>query len=303
MTKRAGGLDCITPIHTSFLDVDPLDAKYANVTHILLDPSCSGSGIVSRMDALVDEEEVTDPARLEALAAFQESAIAHAMRFPAIQRAYIYRDAAWVLQQLAARKGSLKHLIASDKVNHKRKTYALVCETLKYGPAIDTLIEKIELPRLARPLSKELLMVMVYETLLSPKAPPGNTPTSGPFFQRFGPLGRTFLPHVSLLRTALVKYKIARGVADNTELMSDRARQVEAHFVPKYVRVNALRADQPVPGLKAAPETGPMADSEDETFEPGVRRFIEYLRAERWTELPRGTPMAVLAQEFVRGCH
>jgi len=34
--------------------VDPKDDKFANVEYILLDPSCSGSGIVSRLDYLID---------------------------------------------------------------------------------------------------------------------------------------------------------------------------------------------------------------------------------------------------------
>lgn len=65
----------ITPIHGSFLEVDPNDPKYAEVRqgavihagfdtpfsrpakveYLLLDPSCSGSGIISRLDHLVDD--------------------------------------------------------------------------------------------------------------------------------------------------------------------------------------------------------------------------------------------------------
>jgi 25S rRNA (cytosine2278-C5)-methyltransferase len=51
MVKLAGSED-FTEIHQGqdFLKVDPLDATYANVAAILLDPSCSGSGIVGRDD-------------------------------------------------------------------------------------------------------------------------------------------------------------------------------------------------------------------------------------------------------------
>ena len=52
MSKIAGA-SCIQPICSDFLNVDPLDQKYSNVEYILLDPSCSGSGIVSRMDHLL----------------------------------------------------------------------------------------------------------------------------------------------------------------------------------------------------------------------------------------------------------
>lgn len=51
MVKLAGS-DEFTEIHQGqdFLKVDPLDATYANTGAILLDPSCSGSGIVGRDD-------------------------------------------------------------------------------------------------------------------------------------------------------------------------------------------------------------------------------------------------------------
>lgn len=51
MVKLAGS-DDFTQIHQGqdFLKVDPLDARFANTGAILLDPSCSGSGIVGRDD-------------------------------------------------------------------------------------------------------------------------------------------------------------------------------------------------------------------------------------------------------------
>ncbi|RKO97902.1 S-adenosyl-L-methionine-dependent methyltransferase [Caulochytrium protostelioides] len=55
MTQRAGCTN-ITTHHQSFFDADPQDPQYAQVTHILLDPSCSGSGIVNRLDALHESQ-------------------------------------------------------------------------------------------------------------------------------------------------------------------------------------------------------------------------------------------------------
>ena len=40
--------------------MDPVDEKYTKVEYIVVDPSCSGSGIVSRMDNLVDEDQATE---------------------------------------------------------------------------------------------------------------------------------------------------------------------------------------------------------------------------------------------------
>jgi len=82
LTTKAGCKN-ITPIHGSFLEVDPNDPKYAEVEYLLLDPSCSGSGIISRLDHLVDDEQdATGTERLDSLAEFQIAVIKHAMKFP-----------------------------------------------------------------------------------------------------------------------------------------------------------------------------------------------------------------------------
>ena len=43
----------------SFLEVDPHDPRYANVRGVLLDPSCSGSGMASRLDHFMDGKSFT----------------------------------------------------------------------------------------------------------------------------------------------------------------------------------------------------------------------------------------------------
>ncbi|KAI9152566.1 hypothetical protein H9P43_009358 [Blastocladiella emersonii ATCC 22665] len=84
MTYRAG-CRSVRAVHGSFLEVDPVSMP--RVTHLLLDPSCSGSGIVSRLDSLVDVvlsgERNDDPDRLASLAKFQTEIVLHAMKFPA----------------------------------------------------------------------------------------------------------------------------------------------------------------------------------------------------------------------------
>ncbi|XP_066274764.1 28S rRNA (cytosine-C(5))-methyltransferase-like isoform X1 [Branchiostoma lanceolatum] len=85
LTRRAGVL-CAQLVHGSFLDCDPGDPRYSGVEYILLDPSCSGSGITSRLDHLTDEEGSISTERLESLAQFQLSALRHALSFPAVRR-------------------------------------------------------------------------------------------------------------------------------------------------------------------------------------------------------------------------
>ncbi|KAI0077870.1 S-adenosyl-L-methionine-dependent methyltransferase [Panus rudis PR-1116 ss-1] len=79
----------VEPLNLDFLTVSPDDERYRKVTHILLDPSCSGSGIVNRLDHLLETESESDEekeTRLSKLAAFQLMMIKHAMKFPSVQR-------------------------------------------------------------------------------------------------------------------------------------------------------------------------------------------------------------------------
>ena len=82
-----------------FLQVSTRDPKYSNVTHFLLDPSCSSSGMTA--------QPISDPSSLQELAANQKAAILHAMRFPSCQRiAYstcsIYEDSAVIFSSILA---------------------------------------------------------------------------------------------------------------------------------------------------------------------------------------------------------
>ncbi|KAL5504035.1 hypothetical protein ACEPAH_8108 [Sanghuangporus vaninii] len=85
----------VEPTNADFLAADPHDARYSRVSHILVDPSCSGSGIVNRLDHLLeigepsleDENDLdAQEERLQKLAAFQLSMIKHAMKFPAVEK-------------------------------------------------------------------------------------------------------------------------------------------------------------------------------------------------------------------------
>ncbi|CAB4440544.1 unnamed protein product [Rhizophagus irregularis] len=94
LTQKAGCKN-IEAIHKSFLDVNPLDERYSKVEYILVDPSCSGSGIVNRLDGLVDSsEQETDQSdlsqksqeRLKNLSEFQIKIILHAFKFPSAKK-------------------------------------------------------------------------------------------------------------------------------------------------------------------------------------------------------------------------
>ncbi|EGF79033.1 hypothetical protein BATDEDRAFT_17142 [Batrachochytrium dendrobatidis JAM81] len=99
LTHQAGCKN-ILPQFGSFLDADPFDPMFSKarnamfVEYVLLDPSCSGSGIVGRLDHLLknskdakadtQQEEIDD--RANALADFQKKVILHAFKFPKVKR-------------------------------------------------------------------------------------------------------------------------------------------------------------------------------------------------------------------------
>lgn len=87
----------VETLNADFLRLDPSKQPFFSVEYILLDPSCSGSGIVSRMDHLLQSAlegtEVEDDgsgkeekSRLEMLASFQLKLLLHAMSFPNVQK-------------------------------------------------------------------------------------------------------------------------------------------------------------------------------------------------------------------------
>jgi len=89
MLARAG-CNNVEALNVDFLTTDVSDKKYAHVTHILLDPSCSGSGIINRLDHLVEPEaegsSTAHADRLAKLATFQLQMLRHAMKFPRIEK-------------------------------------------------------------------------------------------------------------------------------------------------------------------------------------------------------------------------
>lgn len=84
MISKAGCLNIETECK-SFLETAKED--YQDVEYILLDPSCSGSGIVNRLDHLVDEGDSSgNKDRLQSLADFQLQCLLHALHFPNVHR-------------------------------------------------------------------------------------------------------------------------------------------------------------------------------------------------------------------------
>ncbi|KAF9532578.1 S-adenosyl-L-methionine-dependent methyltransferase [Crepidotus variabilis] len=132
MVAKAGCTN-VRPINSDFLTVDPLDLQFAQVTHILLDPSCSGSGIVNRLDHLLekeDEDDSSEDERLEKLAAFQLVMIKHAMRFPKVNRIVYSTCSVHAIEN----EGVIKNALNSDECRDGRFRLAPQNEVLPSWP-------------------------------------------------------------------------------------------------------------------------------------------------------------------------
>ncbi|GAA5927413.1 hypothetical protein JCM3775_002539 [Rhodotorula graminis] len=95
MLKRADAKN-VQPMNVDFLSLKPDDPKLKNVTHLLVDPSCSGSGIPSRLDHLIPSApEAEQLARIKALSNFQMAIVSHALRFSGAVRVVYSTCSIW----------------------------------------------------------------------------------------------------------------------------------------------------------------------------------------------------------------
>ncbi|CAK8680322.1 28S rRNA (cytosine-C(5))-methyltransferase-like [Clavelina lepadiformis] len=85
LLDRAGVANCEVT-QSNFLHVKKDDLKYKDVRYILVDPSCSGSGMVQRLSHLTDNAESSSDKRLSSLSKFQLQVLNHALSFPQVER-------------------------------------------------------------------------------------------------------------------------------------------------------------------------------------------------------------------------
>lgn len=91
--REAGADAVVDVINQDFLSIDVNSTKYRDVRSILLDPSCSGSGLVNSWERVceslckkqTDEVEIIVD-RLKNLQSFQLQALQKAMSFPSVQK-------------------------------------------------------------------------------------------------------------------------------------------------------------------------------------------------------------------------
>ncbi len=86
---KIAGTENVDAQHQDFLKTNPKDEHLSKVKYILLDPTCSGSGMTSRMDDLLDDGKVDKEKlnkRLDALSRFQYAMLSHALSFPKVKK-------------------------------------------------------------------------------------------------------------------------------------------------------------------------------------------------------------------------
>lgn len=151
-----------------------------------------------------------------------------------------YREAGRLLSGALQKKGSLKTLAFSEtddgdeNARHRRKMFAIVCQTLRYMPllekisAIDEVKEKLFAPGVVRETSQA--WVMLYDLLFGKGSIQGG-----------GTLKRHIEQFEAPLRDALTQMKIQRGFTaeDSAELLLPGGTSSPAF--PRYARVNFMK--------------------------------------------------------------
>ncbi|KAF5342347.1 hypothetical protein D9611_001609 [Ephemerocybe angulata] len=137
-----------------------------------------------------------------------------------------YFDASKILDRLDAKQGSIKGLIATLPEKNRKRSAALIIETLKYKPVLLEVIASSGLMKQERKLtSQSLVLVLVHDLLLARGIQSGD-----------GPIKQAILRHKTRLHGEFQKLKIKRGAASTSELAQTADERSAA--IPRYVRVN-----------------------------------------------------------------
>uniref|UniRef100_M4BSC5 SAM-dependent MTase RsmB/NOP-type domain-containing protein n=1 Tax=Hyaloperonospora arabidopsidis (strain Emoy2) TaxID=559515 RepID=M4BSC5_HYAAE len=150
----------------------------------------------------------------------------------------LYKEAALLLHKLQQRQGGLKSLAYAESTMHKRSSFALVCETLRYTPLIRELLAAVPACHKALKMRKDtkdppaLVLVALYDLLFGLQKVQGG-----------GYVKKALVQHQTTFRAVLARLKIRHKVATNEALLPPENRQQHL-ALPRYVRVNTLLASR-----------------------------------------------------------
>lgn len=83
---EGAGVSCKVARCMDFLRVKTDSQTYRDVEYVMVDPSCSGSGIVSRLDSLTNDDASVSQHRLGQLHKLQAQILRHAFSFPNVKK-------------------------------------------------------------------------------------------------------------------------------------------------------------------------------------------------------------------------
>ena len=132
---KRNGLRNLTAVNSSFLDIDVMSPPYCDVEYILLDPSCSGSGIINRLDYFLsasvstEHEDGPDSASSSSSAAFKKS--------DDKERALKLQEFQLSMIQKAFTFPKLKQLVYSTCSIHEEENEQVVEKALKLSQAFE----------------------------------------------------------------------------------------------------------------------------------------------------------------------
>ncbi|TFY60812.1 hypothetical protein EVG20_g7282 [Dentipellis fragilis] len=141
-----------------------------------------------------------------------------------------YFEAAKTLDRLDAKEGSIKGVLSTLPEKDRKRTAALVIETLKYKSVLMDVVVASKLLKEERKItSQNLALVLVHDVLLSKNGIQAGS----------GPIKQAILRHKARLNGEFQKAKIKRGARSNEQLA--QVEDARAAKIPRYVRVNTLK--------------------------------------------------------------
>ncbi|XP_061592561.1 probable 28S rRNA (cytosine-C(5))-methyltransferase [Cololabis saira] len=140
----------------------------------------------------------------------------------------LYMKAAEILEKAERKQAALKTLVYDSKFPKIKQLFALVCETQRFSPVLQELIESSKLLKLTK-MSLHLAMVLVYDTVL------------GRGLKCGGSWKAMMMKHRPRLQSELARMKVKKNVSRNEDLLPAGAQHPAGNKLPRYARVNTLK--------------------------------------------------------------
>lgn len=140
----------------------------------------------------------------------------------------LYMKASEILEKAERKQGALKTLVYDSKYANIKQLFALVCETQKFSPILEEIIESTKLVKQTK-LKMPLAKVLVYDLLM------------GQGLKCGGSWKAVMMKHRGRLQSVLARMKVKQKVSKNEDLLPKNVKQLVAHKLPRYVRVNTVK--------------------------------------------------------------